>query len=468
MAGIFISYRRSDAGGHAGRLFDRLQARFGPRLVFRDVDDIAEGDAFPRVIQSALTTCQIIVVVIGPNWLTAADAGGARRLDNPRDWVRTETAGALRGKARVIPVLVGGARMPGADDLPDDLKPLADLSARTIDDTDWEADVTRLVDVLEKLLSPRAPLVRKASHAGLLLAGVGALAIAGFFALSTTVPDVVGRSVDEARRMAGEARLSVLKEARQVSSQNRGTVIGQTPRPGRRVGNANLTLVVAEREPVDLSKWIAIRNQGEEGTGPGFAMATAMSASLARQGRPMPLSPRYVYAKARALDPDTRKTEAGARVEYVCTVAREYGAVPESVWPYRALEPHAAPVPWKRLDAAAAAYKADVIPVRSLDAVYDQLRQGRFVVAVVMGAETWMQGAAPSSGQIPLVERPDPESAHVVVIAAIDPMNDRVRFANSWGAAWGDSGFGTMSETVADAMLVKTQMWAVQMHPAGP
>lgn len=90
---------------------------------------------------------------------------------------------------------------------------------------------------------------------------------------------------------------------------------------------------------------IFISNQGEEGTGPGFAMATAMSASLARQGRPMPLSPRYVYEKARALDPDLRKTEAGARIEYVCTVAREYGAPPESVWPYRALERHAAPVP---------------------------------------------------------------------------------------------------------------------------
>jgi hypothetical protein len=125
-------------------------------------------------------------------------------------------------------------------------------------------------------------------------------------------------------------------------------------------------------------------------------------------------------------------------------------------------------VPWKRLDAAAAAYKADLIPVRSLDAVYDQLRRGRFVVAVVKGTETWMEGAAPSSGQIPLVERPDPEGAHVVVIAAIDPMNDRVRFANSWGAGWGDSGFGTMSETVAEAMLEMTQMWAVEVHPPLP
>lgn len=122
----------------------------------------------------------------------------------------------------------------------------------------------------------------------------------------------------------------------------------------------------------------------------------------------------------------------------------------------------------KRLDAAAAAYRADVVPVRSLDAVYDQLRQGRFVVAVVKGAETWMDGAAPSSGQISLVGRPDPDWAHVVVIVAIDSMNDRVRFANSWGAGWGDRGFGTMSETVADAMLVKTQMWAVEMHPPAP
>jgi len=186
MPRIFISYRRSDAAGYAGRLFDRLRTRFDSKSVFQDVDDIADGDPFPELIESALTTCNIVLVIIGPNWLDALDENGQRRLHNRRDWVRNETALALKRKVRVIPVLVGGARMPRAEDLPEELKPIADLSARTLDDTDWEADVARLLDSVEKAANPLGPTLRTLSRVAAIAAGLALIGIGGFFGLSTS------------------------------------------------------------------------------------------------------------------------------------------------------------------------------------------------------------------------------------------------------------------------------------------
>jgi hypothetical protein len=463
MPGIFISYRRSDAAGHAGRLFDRLQSHFGANFVFRDVDDIADGDTFPAAISSALETCHIVLVVMGATWATVPGEDGQRRLSNRQDWVRRETATAMGKGTRVIPVLVGGARMPGANDLPDDLKPLIDLSARTLDDTDWDADVRRLIDALEKVAGARAP-----RRTGLLKVAAGLLALAlasmaAFWIFSTEVPHLVGRSADEARQLAAEARLTIVREVRQPSeTQPRGHVIAQTPEPGRRMGNANLALVVADRVTVDLSEGFDVRDQGQEGAGPAFAMATAMSASFARQNRPVRLSPRYLYEKARALDTDLDRSEQGVRVEYIQVVARDHGVPPEDAWPYKALERRpAARIPWAALDRAAAPYKADLVAAGSLDAVHGQLRQGRYVVAVIRGAETWNDAGIATSGQIPINERPDPAYAHVIVIVAMGGAHTPVRFANSWGAGWGDRGFGTMTEAVANRMLTWDQVWGV-------
>jgi hypothetical protein len=464
MPGIFISYRRSDAAGHAGRLFDRLQAHFGTAFVFRDVDDIADGDTFPQVITAALDTCHVVLVVMGPNWATARDPGGALRLERPEDWVRRETVTAMTRGTRVIPVLVGGAQMPRAEDLPDELKPLSSLSARTLYDTDWDADVSRLVAALEKLAKPRAAQLVRLSKAAAGVAGVALLAFAGWSFFSTDVPNLVGRSFEDARRVAAEARLTIVSEAREPSPQARGRVTSQTPRPGRRMGNANLALVIADRQPVDLSQWVEIRNQGQEGAGPAFAMATAMSASFARRNRPVRLSPRYLYEKARAMDADLDKTEQGVRVDYIGAVARDYGVPPEDAWPYVALEKRpAARIAWPTLDRAASLYKANLIPTPSPDAVHAQMQQGRYVIAVIQGAETWNDAVIATTGRIPLLERPDPAYAHVIVIVAMGGVETPIRFANSWGASWGDRGFGTMTEAVAARMLTWDQVWAVDV-----
>lgn len=146
MAAIFISYRRSDSGGYAGRIFDRLRREFGNAAVFRDVDAIGDGNKFPDAIRGQLAACRVFILVIGPGWLSAKDSTGSRRLDDAADWVRLEIAAALKQNSCFIPVMVGGARMPSAQDLPEDLKALTERQARELRDGDtWETDMELLV-----------------------------------------------------------------------------------------------------------------------------------------------------------------------------------------------------------------------------------------------------------------------------------------------------------------------------------
>ena len=126
MGGIFVSYRRIDSSGAAGRLFDRLTNRFGREAVFMDVEGgIPRGRDFSAAINEALSSADALVVVIGPRWLSCTDGAGNRRLDNADDWVRTEIEKGLERGVPVIPVLVDGASMPAANELPASLKPFA-------------------------------------------------------------------------------------------------------------------------------------------------------------------------------------------------------------------------------------------------------------------------------------------------------------------------------------------------------
>jgi hypothetical protein len=145
---IFINYRRDDAGGFAGRLADSLAAYFGPGRVFRDVTGIDYGDDFERVIDEKLAESGALVVVIGDRWTSATNAGGARRLDDPGDYVIREIVAALRSAIPVIPVLIGNAAMPRPGELPDTLSDLSRRNAITVTDERWEFDVNRLAKVL--------------------------------------------------------------------------------------------------------------------------------------------------------------------------------------------------------------------------------------------------------------------------------------------------------------------------------
>src|SRR5881296_2422892 len=122
---IFINYRRGDDPGNTGRLFDRLQEAFQPTQLFMDVDSIAPGLDFVRVLEEQVGQCDALLAVIGTRWLDARDQHGNRRLDDPNDFLRIEIESALKQNKRVIPVLVGEARMPRPDELPEGIRPFA-------------------------------------------------------------------------------------------------------------------------------------------------------------------------------------------------------------------------------------------------------------------------------------------------------------------------------------------------------
>ncbi len=152
MSGVFISYRRDDSSGYAGRLFDILSVHFGRENTYMDLDTIRGGDNFATVIEEKISQCDVLLAVIGERWLTSTGENERRRLDMTNDFVRLEIAKALERGVRVIPVLVGGAIMPHQDDLPDDLRPLSLHQAMDLRDAHFHADVDQLMDLLDKIV----------------------------------------------------------------------------------------------------------------------------------------------------------------------------------------------------------------------------------------------------------------------------------------------------------------------------
>ncbi|MGH2778055.1 MAG: toll/interleukin-1 receptor domain-containing protein, partial [Actinomycetota bacterium] len=148
---VFVSYRRSDAPGYAGRLYDHLKPTFGDEHVFMDIDTLEIGTDFSVRIGEALDDCHALVAVIGPSWLDVKDDKGNRRLDDPRDFVRKEILAALiRDDVIVIPVLVQGADMPSPEELPAPLEPLAYRHALKVSDDHWSYDMGRLTEAIQR------------------------------------------------------------------------------------------------------------------------------------------------------------------------------------------------------------------------------------------------------------------------------------------------------------------------------
>ena len=150
-ARIFISYRRRETAGHAGRLYDKLSEHFGADRVFMDLT-MEPGVDFADTIDEAVGECGALVALIGDEWLTVTDASGRRRIDDPADIHRMEIEAALDRGVLLIPALVQDAAMPTADDLPDPLDPLVRLQAVELSDGRWDYDVGRLISVLERAL----------------------------------------------------------------------------------------------------------------------------------------------------------------------------------------------------------------------------------------------------------------------------------------------------------------------------
>jgi TIR domain len=158
MPGIFISYRQTDTIAWAGRLFDHLSKSFGKSQVFMDIEgSIPRGADLDRVLTNALESCDVLLVLVGREWISCTCTDGRRRLDVPEDWVRNEIATALRRNIYIMPVLFGGASRPEKTQLPEDLRPLCGHRLwAEVTDTRWEYDVGEIIKDLIKttLLQP--------------------------------------------------------------------------------------------------------------------------------------------------------------------------------------------------------------------------------------------------------------------------------------------------------------------------
>jgi hypothetical protein len=149
---IFISYRRSDSAGYAGRLYDFLKKYFGEDRIFFDFDTIKPGVDFEQKIKSELDISGAVLVLIGNQWLAIKDSNGNRRLDDPHDYVRLEVETALTSNIAVIPVLLQGVQMPSGDELPENLYDLSKRNAIKLSDEHWSSDLGILTAILKSVL----------------------------------------------------------------------------------------------------------------------------------------------------------------------------------------------------------------------------------------------------------------------------------------------------------------------------
>ena len=272
MGNIFISYRRDDSAGHSGRLFDKLREHFGKDRVFMDISGIEPGVDFVEAIDKAVGSSDAFIVVIGKQWLSATDAGGRRRLDNPEDFIRLEIATALRRNIRIIPVLVQGATAPSSGDLPEDLKKLSRLHAHEISDSRWDFDVGTLIQTLEKVLKkevtkdeekkedrgqpitppppPHFPRWVIAVIAAIVI-GIGIYIIIPPKPPVIGTPNVVGKPYEEAKVILEQKGLEALvKGFQQTGEKPPRTVVAQKPEPGTKLKKGDPVEVFLAARPI--------------------------------------------------------------------------------------------------------------------------------------------------------------------------------------------------------------------------
>jgi hypothetical protein len=153
---IFLSYRHEETEWQASWLTETLNTRFGEGVVFKDVDSIQPGDDFVEAITDAVGACEVLLALIGSQWLTMTGQDERRRLEDPTDFLRLEIEAALKRNVRVIPILVQGARMPRADELPASLAMLARRQAIELGPRRFRSDAEPLLKVLDKVIEAQA------------------------------------------------------------------------------------------------------------------------------------------------------------------------------------------------------------------------------------------------------------------------------------------------------------------------
>jgi tetratricopeptide (TPR) repeat protein len=152
MSGVFISYRRDDSADFTDRLAEYLRREFGEDEIFLDVLSISTGTQFTSELNSRLKESNVVLVVIGPNWLR--NGSGVARIEESGDYVRKEIETALHCHIRLIPVLTGRAKMPTKAELPESLGEFTTWQAIEISRDHYQSDVEGLVQTLQKLVKP--------------------------------------------------------------------------------------------------------------------------------------------------------------------------------------------------------------------------------------------------------------------------------------------------------------------------
>jgi hypothetical protein len=158
---IFISYRRDDSKGETRSIYQWLERTFGQHRLFMDVDTIESGENFRNVLDKALLDCKAMLVVIGRHWLSLPGGDGKPRLESPDDFVNVEVASALKRGVPLIPVLVDGAKMPSATELPASLKALASRQAAIVTHENFSTDMERIERRLSAIVPSRGSQKRR-------------------------------------------------------------------------------------------------------------------------------------------------------------------------------------------------------------------------------------------------------------------------------------------------------------------
>src|SRR5262245_51263719 len=283
MAGIFVNYRRADSTATAGRLHDRLAQTFGRKILFMDIDHVPAGVDFVEYLHSQVAACRVFLALIGRNWLDAEDDDGRRRLDNPDDFVAIEIAAALSRDIRVIPVLVEGACMPKARDLPEWLKPLLRRQAIDLRHHHFGRDGEALVEKIRGVLRDRSVSVNRWRAAA---AAVAALLLVGWTSLFVTgMPISLAGSVQsDTRAQAEKDKLAVAKaeeerKTRAAAEAQRKAEEAKTPPLTVRIPAVNTVAdIQAQRkaeETVAAAEAVAAAKADEERKAKDAAVAEA-------------------------------------------------------------------------------------------------------------------------------------------------------------------------------------------------
>jgi hypothetical protein len=306
------------------------------------------------------------------------------------------------------------------------------------------------------------------------LQGSGRVVVTASNSLEFAWPEEHGMSVftsfvveglrDGSADLDGDGQITVQELYDFASKRIRRLGAQQTPTLSSVGQEGELVIAHAKRRPrsstgptIDLSQYVTIRDSGPEGAVVRLALAVAMEASLHYQGRQERLSARYGYSKAKVLDFGEKDWQAatGAFIATGCKVAEKFGIPRESAWPYKATE-GALPEgeTWKSMDAVKPRFKARCHPISAYEGIPYHLLHGRPVLTGLTVFRGWFSDEASKTGWIKLSRNQTILGGHAVVIVGYDSAKDALKFANSWGEGWGDSGFGYIARKAVEQALV--------------